>query len=361
MEDFDVLPSPILADLFQPQESDQTVPDMFPTPIILSDDDSEIDDIVPEVPSLAHPSPITISSSGTSGETLGDDSAEDHSSPPAPGVGMPSGSPPLEAFELPISPMSPGLLDTTSIMIDLLHEFMIGWEALYHQSMEIMVDSDDDPLLHYADLMLSHEPSTQPMEPAHYQPMEPAHYQPMESAHYQPRYEIGEPSSFPAMETATVQPPYFHTTYEIGGMSSCVPMETATTELPSYPTIYETGGPSSFPAMGASYFPGGSTSFGDPYAPQSYHYGRGSDIFLGAGDGYVDPHGYPYHTMTYLGGSDLYPMCLTCGVAGHLTADCRRYDELSEIPYLHSVQPAGESSEWGYCPNCDMLLYIWRS
>ncbi|KAL0731445.1 hypothetical protein Bca4012_027539 [Brassica carinata] len=308
---------------------------MFPTPIILSDDDSEIDDIVPEVPSLAHPSPITISSSGTS----------DHSSPPAPGVGMPSGSPPLEAFELPISPMSPGLLDTTSIMIDLLHEFMIGWEALYHQSMEIMVDSDDDPLLHYADLMLSHEPSTQPMEPAHYQPI----------------YEIGEPSSFPAMETATVQPPYFHTTYEIGGMSSCVPMETATTELPSYPTIYETGGPSSFPAMGASYFPGGSTSFGDPYAPQSYHYGRGSDIFLGAGDGYVDPHGYPYHTMTYLGGSDLYPMCLTCGVAGHLTADCRRYDELSEIPYLHSVQPAGESSEWGYCPNCDMLLYIWRS
>ncbi|KAG2328592.1 hypothetical protein Bca52824_011320 [Brassica carinata] len=341
-----MFPTPIII-----SDDDTEIDDMVePAPIIiLSDDDSETDDIVPEVPSLAHPSPITISSSGTSGETLGDDSAEDHSSPPAPG--------------LPISPMSPGLLDTISIMIDLQHEFMIGWEALYYQSMEIMVDSDDDPLMHYADLMLSDEPAYyqpmepayyppmepafyqpmepayyqpmepahyqpmepayyQPMEPAHYQPMEPAYYQPMESAHYQPSYEIGEPSCFPAMETATVQPPYFHTTYETGGMSSCVPMETVTTKLPSYPTIYETGGPSCFPAMGASYVPGGSTSFGDPYAPQSYHYGR---------------------------------------VAGHLTADCRRYDELSGIPYLHSAQPAGESSEWGYCPNCDMLLYIWRS
>ncbi|KAL0702886.1 hypothetical protein Bca4012_059008 [Brassica carinata] len=143
MEDLDVLPSLIFADLFQPQEFDQTVPDMFPTPIIIPDDDTEIDDmvapapiiilsdddpetddIVPEVPSLAHPSPITISSSGTSGETFGDDFAEDHSSPPAPGVGMPSGSPPLEAFELSISPMSLGLLDTTSIMIDLQHDVL---------------------------------------------------------------------------------------------------------------------------------------------------------------------------------------------------------------------------------------------
>lgn len=108
MDDFTV------ADLFDPHEFDQVVD---PTPLIISDDDTEIDDmvvpepiiiisdgdsktddIVPEVPSLAHLSPITISSSGTTRETLGDDSAEDHSSPPAPGVRMPSGSPPLEAF-----------------------------------------------------------------------------------------------------------------------------------------------------------------------------------------------------------------------------------------------------------------------
>ncbi|KAJ4873891.1 Uncharacterized protein Rs2_44362 [Raphanus sativus] len=90
-------------------------------------------------------------------------------------------------------------------------------------------------------------------------------------------------------------------------------METATTELPSYPTIYETGGPSCLPAMDASYVPGVSTSLGDPYAPQSYHHRQGSDVFLGAGDEYVDPHGYPYHTTTHLSGSDLYPTCLACG------------------------------------------------
>ncbi|KAL0854084.1 hypothetical protein Bca101_059236 [Brassica carinata] len=310
MEDFDVLPSPILADLFQIQEFDQTVPDMFPTPIIISDDDTEIDDmvapaliiilsdddsktddIVPEVPSLAHPSPITISSLGTSGETLGDDSAEDHSSPPAPGVGMPSGSPPLEAFKLPISPMLPGLLDTTSIMIDFQQEFMIGWEALYCQSMEIMVDRDDDPLVHYADLMLSDEPSTQPMEPAHYQPMEPTYYK----------------------------------------------------------------------AVGSAYVPGGSTPYGDTYSTQSSYYGQGSDMFGDVGDGYVNPHGYPYHNMTYLCGPDLHPRCLACGGIGNLTGMCPRYDELSGTPCLHSAQPEGELSEWGYGPNCGMLLYIWRS
>ncbi|KAG2328612.1 hypothetical protein Bca52824_011340 [Brassica carinata] len=354
MEDFNVLPSPILADLFQPQEFDQTVPDMFPTPIIISDDDTEIDDmvapapiiilsdddsetddIVPEVP-LGHPSSITISSSGTSGETLGDDFSEDHSSPPAPGVGMPSGSHPLVAFDLPISPMSPGLLDTTSIMIDLHHEFMIGWEALYYQSMEIMVDSDDDPLVHYADLMLSDEPYTQPMEPANYQPMEPTYYQPMEPAHYQPM----EPAHYQPMEPAHYQP-----INEIGEPSSFPAKETATAELPHYSTIYETGGPPTFPAVGSAYVPGGSTPYGDPYATQSYYYGQGSDMFGDVGDGYVDPHGYPYHTVTYLGGPNLHPRCLACRGIGHLTGMCPRYDELSGIPYLHSVQPAGESSE----------------
>ncbi|KAL0730385.1 hypothetical protein Bca4012_026478 [Brassica carinata] len=214
---------------------------------------------------------------------------------------MPSESPPLEAFEPPISPMSPGLLDTTSIMIDLQNEFMIGWETLYYQSMEIMVDSDDNPLVHYADLMLSDEPYTLLMEPAH----------------YQPSYEIGEPSRFPAMETATA-------------------------DLPHYSTVYETRGPSTFPAVGSAYITGGSTPYGDPYATQSSYYGQGSDMFGDVGDGYVDPHGYPYHTMTYLGGRDLHPRCLACGGIGHLTGMCPRYDELSGIPYLHNAQPAGE-------------------
>ncbi|KAH0849000.1 hypothetical protein HID58_091603 [Brassica napus] len=34
-----------------------------------------------------------------------------------------------------------------------------------------------------------------------------------------------------------------------------------------------------------------------------------SEMFTGAKDGNVDPHGHPYHTTTYLGGSDLYPRC----------------------------------------------------
>lgn len=133
-------------------------------------------------------------------------------------------------------------------------------------------------------------------------------------------------------------------------------METATTELPLPQTTGETGGPSSFPA----YAPGGSTYFGDPYATQSFPYGQGSEMFTGAEDGYVDPHGYPYHTTTYLGGSDLYPRCFVCGAMGHLTAVCPRYVELLEIPYLPCARPAGGSTEWGRCPNCAMLLYIWR-
>lgn len=46
----------------------------------------------------------------------------------------------------------------------------------------------------------------------------------------------------------------------------------------------------------------------------------------------MDPNGYPYHTMTYLGGSDLYQMCCICGDAGHLAAVFLRYVELLEIP-----------------------------
>ncbi|KAJ4869158.1 Uncharacterized protein Rs2_49294 [Raphanus sativus] len=152
--------------------------------------------------------------------------------------------------------------------------------------------------------------------------------------------ETGGAPSIPPMETATVQPPHFHTTYETGGPSTCVPMETAATELPPYQTIYETGGPSRLPAIDTSYV---ATFFLVPEI----------DMWI-----LTDTH---INTTTYLSGSDLYPTCLACGVAGHLTADSRRYYELSGTPYLPSAQPAGESSEWTYCPNCDMLLYIWRS
>ncbi|WZZ71192.1 hypothetical protein YC2023_082562 [Brassica napus] len=144
--------------------------------------------------------------------------------------------------------------------------------------------------------------------------------------------------------------PFPEIIYDIGEPSSFPYMETATTELPLPQTTYETGGPSSFPA----YAPGGSTYFGDPYATQSFPYGQGSEMFTGAEDGYVDPHGYPYHTTTYLGGSDLYPRCFVCGEMGHLTAVCPRYVELLEIPYLPCARPAGGSMEWGRCPNCAM-------
>ena len=84
LEDFDVLPSATLADLFAPHDFDQVVPEMIPTPIIISDDeldnvavptpiiiilddDTESDDDVLEIPSVAPPSPITIWSMGTTG------------------------------------------------------------------------------------------------------------------------------------------------------------------------------------------------------------------------------------------------------------------------------------------------------
>ncbi|KAG2307638.1 hypothetical protein Bca52824_027386 [Brassica carinata] len=137
-------------------------------------------------------------------------------------------------------------------------------------------------------------------------------------------------------------------------------METATSEIPLYSTIYETGGPSTFPAMGSAYAPGGSTPYGDPYATQSSYYGQGGVMFSGVGDGYVDPHRHPYHTMTYLGGSYLYQMCYICGDAGHLAVICTRYVEMMEIPYLPCTQPGAGSTECGRCPNCTMLLYIWR-
>ncbi|KAH0862391.1 hypothetical protein HID58_079602 [Brassica napus] len=282
MEDFDVLPSPTLANLFVPHDFDQVVPEMIPTPIIISDDesddvavpapiiiisddDTESDDDVLEIPSVAPPSPITIWFTGTTGETPSYDPAEDHGlSPPTPEIGMPSWSPPLEAFELPIFPMSPGLPDPTYIpMTDEQYELETGWLTFFYQPMESIGDSEDDQ-----DMMITDDPFTQPIELPHYQP------------------------------------------------------------------IFETGEPSSFPHAFPAYAPGGSTYFGDPYATQSFPYGQGSEMFTGAEDGYVDPHGYPYHTTTYLGGSDLYPRCFVCGAMGHLIAVCPRYVELLEIPYL---------------------------
>ncbi|KAJ4889297.1 Uncharacterized protein Rs2_29045 [Raphanus sativus] len=308
-----------------------------PAPVIvLSDDDTEPEDVVMEVSEVGPSSPITISSTGTTGETPSYDPAEDHGPLPPTPVGMPSGSPPLEAFELPIPPALLGFPDYSAFLQ--LEDALWRYFCLPTLAIEGRDDDRNNELvrtyLDMMDIVMTSFPITS---------------------------ETGGPPSIPPMETATVQPPHFHTTYETGGPSTCVPMETAATELPPYQTIYETGGPSRLPAIDTPYVFGGSTSLGDPYAPQSYHHEQGSDVLFGAGDRYVDPHGYPYHTTTHLSGSDLYPTCLACGVAGHLTADCRRYYELSGIPYLPSAQPAGESSEWTYCPNCDMLLYIWRS
>ncbi|KAF3527312.1 hypothetical protein DY000_02039489 [Brassica cretica] len=169
---------------------------------------------------------------------------------------------------------------------------------LFYQPMESIGGSEDDPAPYYPDMMITDDPFTQTIELPHYQPI----------------FETGEASSFPP-----------------------------TTELPLPQTTYETGGPSSFPA----YAPGGSNYFEDPYATQSFPYVQGSEMFTGAEDGYVDPHGYPYHTTTYLGGSDLYPRCFVCGAMGHLTTVCPRYVESLEIPYLPCARPAGGSTEWG--------------
>ncbi|WZZ50952.1 hypothetical protein YC2023_051059 [Brassica napus] len=386
MEDFDVLHSPTLADLFPPQSVDQVVPDMITTPIIIyddesddvavpapiiiiSDDDTESDDDVLEVPLVVPPSPITIWSTGTTGY----DPAEDHgSSPPTPEVGTPSyGSPPLHAFELPISPMSPGLPESTVIsVIDEVYELETGWLILLYQPMECIGDGEDDPLLHYPDGMVVDEQLTQPMESPYYHPIheigDPSIFPVMETDMTElpvPHtiQEIGDPSIFPTMETATTPPPYFHTIYETGGPSTFVPMEPPTMELPFHQTFYETAEPSSFPAaMGAGYAPRGLTSYGDPYATDSYYHGQGSDMFHSVGGAYLDPYGYPYHTMSYLGGPGLYSMCLVCGDVEHLAAICPRYVDLLEIPYLPCAQPGEESPEWGRCPNCSMLLYVWR-
>ncbi|KAG2330096.1 hypothetical protein Bca52824_001276 [Brassica carinata] len=178
---------------------------------------------------------------------------------------------------------------------------------------------------------------------------------------YHPTSETGDSSSLPPMETATTQPPSFPTVIVTGGPSTFVHMEPSTTVPPIHQTFYEIREPSSFPAvMGAGHAPRLSTSFGDPYATESYFPGQGSDIFHGVGDTYLDPHGYPYHTKSYLGGPDLSSRCFTCGDVGHLAIDCPRAEELQQIPYLVSAQPAGGSTEWGYCPNCSMLLYIGR-
>jgi len=161
-----------------------------PTPIIIIlDDDTESDDDVLEIPSVAPPSPITILSMGTTGETPSYDPAEDHGpSPPTPEIGMPSWSPPLEAFELLIFPMSPGLPDPTYIpMTDEQYELETGWLTLFYQPMESIGDSEDDP-----DMMITDDPFTQPIELPHYQPI----------------FETGEPSSFPHAEDATMELPF---------------------------------------------------------------------------------------------------------------------------------------------------------
>ncbi|KAF3554237.1 hypothetical protein F2Q69_00010973 [Brassica cretica] len=224
-------------------------------------------------------------------------------------------------------------------MTDEQYELETGWLTLFYQPMESIGDSEDDPAPYYQDMMITDDPFTQPIELPHYQPI----------------FETGEPSSFPHTEAAMMELPFPEIIYDIGEPSSFPYMETAMTELPLPQTTYETGRPSSFPA----YAPRGSTYFRDPYATQSFPYGQGSKMFTGAEDGYVDPHGYPYHTTTYLGGSDLYPRCFVCGAMGHLTTVCRRYVELLEIPYLPCARPAGGSTEWGALPQlCYVTLYM---
>ncbi|KAH0849169.1 hypothetical protein HID58_091486 [Brassica napus] len=140
-----------------------------PTPIIIIlDDDTESDD---------------------DDETPSYDPAEDHGpSPPTPEIGMPSWSPPLEAFELLIFPMSLGLPDPTYIpMTDEQYELETGWLTLFYQPMESIGDSEDDP-----DMMITDDPFTQPIELPHYQPI----------------FETGEPSSFPHAEDATMELPF---------------------------------------------------------------------------------------------------------------------------------------------------------
>lgn len=101
---------------------------------------------------------------------------------------MPSWSPPLEAFELLIFPMSPGLPDPTYIpMTDEQYELETGWLTLFYQPMESIGDSEDDP-----DMMITDDPFTQPIELPHYQPI----------------FETGEPSSFPHAEDATMELPF---------------------------------------------------------------------------------------------------------------------------------------------------------
>ena len=267
--------------------------------------------------------------------------------------------------------MSPGLPELTVISgIDEVYELETGWLILLYQPMECIGDGEDDPLLHYPDGMVVDERLTQPMESPYYHPIheigDPSIFPLMETDMTElpvPHtiHEIGDPSIFPTMETATTPPPYFHTIYETGGPFTFVPMEPPTMELPFHQTFYETAEPSSFPAaMGAGYAPRGLTSYGDPYATESYYHGQGSDMFHGVGGTYLDPYGYPYHTMSYLGGPGLYSMCLVCGDVGHLAAICPRYVDLLEIPYLPCAQPGEESPEWGRCPNCSMLLYVWR-
>ena len=147
--------------------------------------------------------------------------------------------------------------------------------AAYYQPMEGVGDTNDDPLLYDPDVMMMDEPLPQPAD--------------LPFSHT--IFESGEPSSYPPMEPFTTYLPFSQTIYDYGEPSSFPTMEAATTELPFYHTTYETGGPSYVPEMDASYDLGGFTSLGDPYAPQSYHYGQGSDVF-GVGAGYVDPHGF---------------------------------------------------------------------
>ncbi|KAH0854584.1 hypothetical protein HID58_063698 [Brassica napus] len=76
--------------------------------------------------------------------------------------------------------------------------------------MESIGDSEDGPTPYYPDMMITDDPFTQPIELPHYQPIFETREPPLSTCggSYDgviipgDHYDIGEPSSFPYMETA---------------------------------------------------------------------------------------------------------------------------------------------------------------
>ncbi|KAH0848999.1 hypothetical protein HID58_091602, partial [Brassica napus] len=90
----------------------------------------------------------------------------------------------------PPSPITIWSMGTTGetpsyILLRIMYELETGWLTLFYQPMESIGDSEDDP-----DMMITDDPFTQPIE--------------LPLPHYKPIFETGEPSSFPHAEDATM-------------------------------------------------------------------------------------------------------------------------------------------------------------